>query len=81
MLHRLHTPELQREDEVEVGATWLLIDRTRVQADCPRQTLTVSHVGHTDGIDVDHREGSEEDLSGRCTYVCFLLFNLFTFIS
>lgn len=47
-LGRLHAPQLQGEDEVQVGASRLLVDGTRVQADRPsaaRGTLTVGHVG------------------------------------
>lgn len=46
---RLNAPQPQREDEVQVGPTRLLVDRTRVQGDRPTTTtggpLTVGHVG------------------------------------
>lgn len=67
VLRRLDAPQLQREDEVQVGPTWFLIDRTRVQADRPPTaglSPIVGHVGWADGVDVDHGEGGEEDLRG-----------------
>lgn len=66
MFSRLNAPQLQREDEVQVGPTRLLVDRTRVQGDRPPAggPLTVGHVGRADGVDVDHGEGGEEDLRG-----------------
>lgn len=83
VLGRLNAPQLQREDEIQVGPTWLLVDRTRVQGDRPATAtlwpLTVSHVGRADGIDVDHREGGEEDLSGDRLYhiICNLFINYY----
>ncbi len=68
VLRRLHAPQLQRENEVQVGPTRLLVDGTQVQADRPATTarlpLTVRHVGWADSVDVDHGERSEEDLRG-----------------
>lgn len=88
VLDRLNAPQLQREDEVQVGPTWLLVDRTGVQGDRPATAavwpLTVSHVGRADGVDVDHREGGEEDLSGDRVYhiimyhiICYLFINYY----
>ena len=49
VLGGLQAPQLQKEDEVEVGATRFLIDRTGVQADRPPTPaggqLAVGHVG------------------------------------
>lgn len=79
MLRRLHAAQLQGEDEVEVGAPRLLVDRTRVEADRPGLAPAVGHVGCTDGVDVDDREGSEEDLSGdgRVSYYLHVIYKCF----
>lgn len=69
VLGRPDAPQAQPEDKVQVGATRLLVDGTRVQRDRPspatRGPPAVGHVGRADGVDVDHREGGEEDLRGN----------------
>ena len=46
VLRRLNAPQLQREDEVQVGAARFLVNWTRVKAERPAgRPLTVGHVG------------------------------------
>lgn len=88
MLGRLDAPQLQPEDEVQVGPTRLLVDGTRVQRERPstatRGPPAVGRVGGADGVDVDHREGGEEDLRGNSrefiSWSSFFLVCLYSFI-